>query len=689
MKSTGQGSNPAAGASPHTSPSSPQPPSGSELPSRGKASSGWRSWGPLTTIAIFFVSLLLLLTVSRLGLAAWQLERVTAVDGLFSVLLNGLRMDVLVLSMWVAPAVLGTLVFSGQHALGRLWSKALLVWLVLGAWYFLLAEAITPGFIAEFDTRPNRLAIEYLNRPQEVVPMLLKGFLSQVIAGTVVATLALLLAWRGFSRALRAAPYLRWKPRLVAVVLLPPLLFLGIRSSLGHRPANPSSVVFASDHLVNQLCLSSGYSLYYAVYRMKDEADASGIYGSMPRDEILAEVRAQMKTVEPADFTDPELPTLHRQVASVRRERPKNLVILLEESLGAQYVGELGGRGLTPHLDRLADQGWWFDRMYATGTRSARGIEAVVTGFLPTPARAVLKLGLAQGGFFTLANLLGDKGYRTQFFYGGEAHFDNMSGFLTGNGFAEVIDRDDIADPVYVGSWGASDEDMFRKAHETLEANGDDPFCALIFSVSNHTPWEFPKGRIGVVGEETATEDNSVRYADYAIGEFIRLAKDSSYWEDTIFVVVADHDSRVFGADRVPVERFHIPAVILGADVPAQRDARITSQIDLGPTLLSLMGIDSEHPMVGRDLTRLAADDPGRAILQYGESFGYLTEDQIVVLRPGLEPEHLTWREGLYGPVETPDADFIRTARAHALLPSWLYAERRYRLPETEVAQVE
>jgi hypothetical protein len=115
-------------------------------------------------------------------------------------------------------------------------------------------------------------------------------------------------------------------------------------------------------------------------------------------------------------------------------------VIVLQESLGATYVESLGGLPTTPELEKLSTQGWWFEQMYATGTRSVRGIEAVVSGFMPTPAQSVVKLSLSQQNFYTLASSLKPLGYRTSFVYGGEAHFDNMRSFFTGNDFDEVID---------------------------------------------------------------------------------------------------------------------------------------------------------------------------------------------------------------------------------------------------------
>src|SRR5690606_26669033 len=166
------------------------------------------------------------------------------------------------------------------------------------------------------------------------------------------------------------------------------------------------------------------------------------------------------------------------------------------ESLGAKYTGHLGGLDLTPNLDALSRQAWTFTRAYATGTRSVRGLEALVAGFPPSLSDAVLRLPDAQAGFFTLAQLLRTQGYRSRFIYGGEAHFDNMKGFFLGNGFDELYDRKSFHQPAFVGTWGVSDEDMFDKLHELLSRPGDAPTLTLTFSVSNHSPWEYPVGRI-------------------------------------------------------------------------------------------------------------------------------------------------------------------------------------------------
>ena len=333
------------------------------------------------------------------------------------------------------------------------------------------------------------------------------------------------------------------------------------------------------------------------------------------------------------------MPTLHRQNATVPLARPKKLVVVLEESLGAEFVGALGGLPLTPNLDSLARQGWWFENLYATGTRSVRGLEALTTGFTPTPAQSVIKLGKSQRNFFSIARLLRGQGYDTSFIYGGEAQFDNMRRFFMNNGFDFVIDEDDYEQPVFHGSWGVSDEDSLTRAHAEFSKPRDRPFFSLVFTTSNHSPWEYPEGRIEPYDADPHTVNNAVKYADHALGEFFARARASTYWNDTVFLVVADHNSRVLGAELVPINRFHIPGLILGGGIEPGVYRPVASQIDLPTTLLSLIGISSEHPMIGHDLTRPEfADWPGRAIMQYDDAQAYMAGRHVAILRKGCLP---------------------------------------------------
>ena len=366
---------------------------------------------------------------------------------------------------------------------------------------------------------------------------------------------------------------------------------------------------------------------------MGAETKSAEIYGKMPAGEIISRIKRSRGRPE-SDYISAEIPTLTRN-QPVWRGKAKNLVIILMESQGARYIGTLGGLPLSPEFDKLAREGWLFENLYATGTRSVRGIEAVVSGFTPTPARSTVKLGKSQSGFFTIAELLRRRGYHTAFIYGGEKHFDNMASFFYGNGFKEIVDEKDYENPRHVLTWGVSDEDLFDKADEKFSgwSRAGKPFFSLVFTSSNHDPFDFPEGKIELYDRKNkATRENAAKYADFALGKFFEKAKKSNYWNDTVFLVVADHDSRVSGAELVPVARFRIPGLILGNDVPVKRDSQLCSQIDMPTTLLSLIGIDGMYPMLGYDLTRERAN---RAMMQFDNNFAMMRGNEVVILCPG------------------------------------------------------
>ena len=254
--------------------------------------------------------------------------------------------------------------------------------------------------------------------------------------------------------------------------------------------------------------------------------------------------------------------------------------------------------------------------------------------------------------------------------------------FFLGNGFDRVIDERDYESPVFTATWGVSDEDLFNKAHQTFEQlqKQDKPFFSLVFSSSNHDPFEYPEGRIEPYEQPAFTVHNAIKYADYAIGRFIRMAKDSAYWKDTLFLIVADHDARVGGTDLVPIDNFRIPGLILGDGVAPLRDKRIVSQIDLAPTLLSLMGLETEHPMIGFDLSRLPMDHTGRAIMQYDRNQAYMRGDRVVVLQPDKEPVQFHYNGTGKLSKESLDKELAREAAAHLLWGSMAYNKQLYRL---------
>ena len=445
---------------------------------------------------VLAVTALLLLSVSRFLLILANWERVSATGGLGHILLQGIRFDLVLIGLALGPVFVLKPWFHTHRGLRRIGRWLWPLYLGAAGGLAFLVEAASPLFIGEFDSRPNYLFVEYLVYPRELLASLPAVYKLELVAIIFIG----LVLFATIARWVRADPASerRLAPAtglwLTAVTALATLAM--VRGTLEHQPINPSIAAFSQDSMVNQLPLNSPYSVLYAIYEHHRDGEGAAIrYGSMDAREVLDIIRTEagLSGREPLD---PALPTLHFQQAFHNRAEPLNLVIILEESLGAEFVGSLGGKDLTPVLDALAQQGIWFEQLFATGTRSVRGIEAVVTGFTPTPQLSVIKRADTREGFFSLAGLLRSRNYRTSFLYGGAAHFDNMKRFFLNNGFQTIIEQKDFENPEFLGPWGVADEELFQRAHAEFSAMGRGPFFSLVFTTSHHKPFDVPPGRV-------------------------------------------------------------------------------------------------------------------------------------------------------------------------------------------------
>lgn len=633
----------------------------------------------LTPIVNFAAWAMIFLSASRICLALWQSDRLHGIHDWTRLFWGGFRVDISTLCYLLILPVFFHSVLSGSHMIGKIGKVLLRIWLTVGGCLLVYMEVATVPYIQEYDLRPNRIFIEYLVYPKELLSMLWSGYKPELFIGLGISVLTIRYLWKATGRWFSNLSYPRWRYRPAIALVLVAMGILGARNSLEHRPMNPAMVSFSTDPLINDLVLNSSYSVIFAITQMKSEASAVNLYPKMDKAEVIKAIRSQSELTSDAFFTD-QYPTLayHKATGTKR----KNIVILLLESHGAQFVKALGGKNLSPNMDKLIQQGWAFTNLYATGTRSVRGIEAVIAGFPPTPARSIVKLGKSQTHFFTIADVLKKQGYVTQFIYGGESHFDNMKHFFLGNGFSNIQDAPTFSNPTYVGSWGVCDEDVFKKADQqyTKFIKENKPFFSLVFTSSNHSPFEYPQGRITPVNQPAATPENAVKYADYAIGQFFEKAKKSTYWSNTIFLIIADHDDRTYGNQIVPVAHFHIPAIITGGGIQPKMDDRLASQLDMPATLLSLAGISAYTPMIGHDMTKDIPVCKQRAVMQRDQTFAWMdVNDDIVVFQPHKSAQtfHYERRTKVLSNVALPQ-QIVKKALAGSLWGSIAYQDNLY-----------
>ncbi|MBN2870274.1 MAG: sulfatase-like hydrolase/transferase [Campylobacterales bacterium] len=622
-----------------------------------------------------YLIFILLFFVGRAGLYFLYADRMADMAFAESLLsfLYGLRLDTMAASIiLVVPALV--MAFAPARfapAAGKFLHVYTLLFLLIA----LFVENATFPFVAQYDVRPNYLFVEYLEYPQEVSSMIVKEYpFELVVAGLMLA----LAVW--FYRRFRFFHFEQgmqsvWWKRAILFPLVGAVLFLGIRSSLGHRPANISDALYSTNRMANEIAKNSLYSIGYAYKSYRSEESILKRYGRIDRDEAYARVSERLDLPLGKGF-----PFSRTVQSRFPADKPKNLVIFIQESMGAQFVGFSGGDAeITPNMDKLSRDALVFTNLYSNGTRSIRGLAAMTSGWLPLAGEEVVKRNKSQSGFFTVASLLKPLGYKSSFIYGGEGRFDNMRSWYMGNGFDEVIEQKDFDSPSFVSSWGVCDEDLVVRANEKFREHTrkGEKFVSVMFSQSNHSPFELPDGKIEFIpGQPRQSAENAIKYADFAIGRFFEMAKKEAYYKDTVFVVVADHNVRVYGDDTVPVNMFHIPALIVSEGVEPQKFDRIATQPDVLATALDLVGVDLTYPILGHSM--FDESNPEVAFMMFNDAFALRDRDRVAILEPDKAPQTFRYDNKRLNPVPH-DQKLERDALALITVLDDLYAKKLYR----------
>ena len=490
--------------------------------------------------------------------------------------------------------------------------------------FLLLFDALSQWlFWTEFHSRYNFIAVDYLVYTREVLGNIRQSYpVRTILAVLAVVSAGIVGILRRPITRLGTDP-LPISSRLRAMLpfaAAPLLFFVAVDGSL--QRFNPNVVA-------NELAGNGLYDLC-AAYRNND-LDYEQFYRKLPPEDALSRLRDLIRTPE-ATFTGDGI---ERRIVHEGPERRLNVVLVSVESLSAEYMALLGGtQGITPELDALAADSLAFMNVYATGTRTVRGLEAISLSVPPTPGQSILRRPHNED-LFSLARVFNSKGYESKYLYGGYGAFDNMSYFFGHNGYA-VVDRTALktSEIDLETIWGVADENLFTLGLREMDRTAErgKPFFVHLMTTSNHRPFLYPSGRIDLPSGES--RDGAVKYTDYAIGKLLRDARSRPWFRDTVFVIVADHHAATNGRTELPVSKYHIPLLIHSpAHVAPGRNDRLMSQIDLAPTLLGLLNFNYTSKFYGYDLFAL---QPGRerAFISTFQTLGYLTRDRLVQLNP-------------------------------------------------------
>jgi len=566
-----------------------------------------RVWGltALLAMGVFLLTRGVLLAHSVLA----SQQSLSALLGAFAL---GTLRDIPAAAMLASPWVLFEL-------LPRAKWRDRLRWPLLAIYVFtLLFVAVSEGiFWDEFSVRFNFIALDYLVFTTEVIGNIRQSYpVGKIVAGLLALTL--FVVWVLRRPVQRAADAERAGQMPWALGLM-----LGF-ATVAYQLATPE---FSSNSFANELA-DNGWRSFLSAAR-QNKLDYRQFYASRPDAEVMADLQ---RLSGPGKIMISRSPL---QAVSHMPARQPNVIIVMMESMSAEFMATFGNQqGITPNLDRLAKEGMLFSNLYATGTRTVRGLEALSAALPPQPGASVVRWPNIRN-LNTLGSTLAERGWTPHFIYGGYGMFDNMNSYFESQAY-KVTDRTVFKDGLvkFENVWGVADEHLFDQVLSDMDKDAatGKPFFTHVMTTSNHRPFTYPDGRIDI--PSPAKREGGVKYADYAIGRFIEQAKQKPWFDNTIFLFVADHCASSAGKTKIPVYRYHIPAIVYAPKIISpQRIETLASQIDLAPTLLALLGLEADEHFVGRDILRMAPEE-GRALLSTYQNLGYLKGDVMTVLLP-------------------------------------------------------
>jgi len=583
----------------------------------------------------------------------WQYDEVSwNILHVLQTLFTGLLFDVGTVSFVCVPSVIYYVLMPNRF-IGSWIGKGLV-------WFFTALNIITIVFTFfaeitfwdEFKTRFNFIAVDYLIYTHEVVANINQSYpLPLLIGGVLCISGGILFVFYktgAFTASFTTKASL--KQRLYALVLT---VITGLIFGFF---INNSMAEWSSNRYNSEISKSGIYS-FFAAFR-NNQMKYDEFYTTINNNKAFALVRKKLGGSN-AYYTK-ENYSIHRKITdSLGSEQKKNVVFILVESLSGSFMKEFGNtENITPFLDSLAQKSVFFDNLYATGTRTVRGMEAVTLCIPPTPGQSIVKRP-DNANLYTVNSVFKAKGYDSNFFYGGDGYFDNMNAYFGGNGFT-IYDRGHgsvLSDKIqavrnhiedneitFENAWGICDEDILNKMLKVADkqyATGQ-PFFNFVMTTSNHRPYTYPTGKIDI--PSGTGRSGAVKYTDFALREFFSNAKTKHWFKNTVFVIVADHCASSAGKDEIDVANYHIPAFIVNLpDSEAQKVSKLCSQIDLFPTLFGLLHWNYDSDFFGRNVLRNEFEE--RSLMGTYRKLTLMKQDKLMILSDQRKQAFYSWNK--------------------------------------------
>ena len=379
------------------------------------------------------------------------------------------------------------------------------------------------------------------------------------------------------------------------------LLFLGIRGGVDAIPINQSKSYFSNHNFINLASVNSGYSILFSTMEnFKFRKDNPFAFYDL---EFAKKRVAELHSVKSDSTTN-----------ILKTDRP-NIVILILESWSADLIESLGGKpGITPEFRKLEKDGLLFTDLYVSGNRSEQSMTSIFAGFPSTPITAISHSLEKIVGLPSFTKILKSEGYSTSYYFGGQLMWGGIHSFISVNGFEKIKEISDF-DNLPRGKLGIHDEFIFDEQLKDLRKESQ-PFLSVVFTLSTHSPYDQPMEDVIFWADNKGINGylNSAYYTDRCLAEYFSKAKEQPWYDNTLFVLIADHSHETYNHWPVHKKEYRkVPMLFYGNvikdEFKGQQISRLSSQTDIPVTLLAQLGLPTEELTWSRNLFNPATPD--------------------------------------------------------------------------------
>lgn len=577
-----------------------------------------------------YLLLIAIYTAFRVALLLLNLDRVgtTTFSEVVRAFVMGVRFDIVTIGFIIAIPTIILILFSFFGRKSRVFE-------IIYTWFLTVCFTFTFGicsadipFFAQFFDRFNITAFEWMatgdsafvfkmifEEPTYIlmmIPVLMAGFVFWFFANRIMKN----------STGWESVGYLRYG---IYTLLLGGLIFIGMRGRLNEKsPIMVGTAYFCNNAMLNQLGLNPNFTLARSWLDSLDPDNQTVRF--MPDEEAIENMQQYLGIEKP----DEEYP-LARAVEGSPNPKDYNVIVVIMESMSYNKTAHGGNsRNLTPFLDSLMDKSLSFNNCYTSGTHTYCGIYTTFTSY-PVVFRnhALKRIPVLQYDGF--AAVLQNLGYQTAYFTTHDKEFDNVAGFLSLNGVQRVVSQADYPVSEVKTTLGVPDDYMFRYSmdiYDYMAAQGK-PFFAAMMTASDHGPYYIPDY---FEPRSTELKYQITEYADWSLQRFMELASTKSWYDNTLFVFVADHGAALDTDYSIPLSYFHSPLIFYKHGMEAVASEALASQMDIFPTVMGILGQPYVNNTFGIDLLN---DSRPYVYFMGDDKYGVLDGEWLFINKPG------------------------------------------------------